>query len=63
MELLADRFRQVPYWNVRLQMEPTPDSEELARDLQMITYDRLLGHNRSSDGGKDPEGIALDGTG
>ena len=48
MELLADAFPEVPYYNVRLQLPETDATRALDRAMELISYDRLLGSGWSN---------------
>lgn len=43
MELLADFYQTVPYYNVRLSITRTPEIVRTVQARQAITYDRMLG--------------------
>lgn len=47
MELLADFYNEVPYYNVRLKLPLNPAAAEFTRAMRLITYDRILGHGWS----------------
>ena len=47
MNLLLDYFRQVPFHNIRLHQPETDINRSLARTMQLITYDRLVGRSYS----------------
>ena len=44
MELLADFYETIPYYNVRLTIPETPEIAPFTRAMKLITYDRVLGH-------------------
>ena len=47
MQLLADWYKKIPYYNIRLELEETPERKALAEMHQYITYDRLMGQGYS----------------
>ncbi len=47
MQLLADYYTRVPYYNIRLGLEQTPDIAALAHMHELISYDRLAGERYS----------------
>jgi hypothetical protein len=48
MELLADFYRAVPYYNIRLELPVGQAATEFTRAMRLITYDRVLGHGWSN---------------
>lgn len=48
MELLADFYREQPFYNVRLLLPETDAVAPFTRAMRLITYDRLLGDGWSS---------------
>ncbi len=48
MELLADFYRAVPYYNIRLELPVGQAVTEFTRAMRLITYDRVLGHGWSN---------------
>ena len=47
MEMLADFYRDYPYYNVRLEIPVHSTRENFLKAMELVTYDRVLGHRWS----------------